>query len=250
MDLSWVLILVPMGIMFGVGIYYLCQAMQRARFTRNLDKLLSRPEESEPSPAELTLGLSLFEQPCRWLAVRGEHLQAVQDALHLHHVMPCSWAEGLTEAHEDKLFIAPPVSGWILVVGLGLPDPSDDVDRCFHFLSDLSRKLGVLQFFDVNRVLNYHSWVSMEKGHVQRAYAWAEKTLWNQGTMTAPERELEMHCYDYGSELVFMQRDALSANIEKVTQLAAQWSIDPSSIPETNWSMAGIVGEISSSWTK
>lgn len=247
MDVSWFLILIPMGIMLGVGTYYLWHAMQRARLARHLDILLSRSHGEESILPQQNLVLSLFEQPCRWLAVRGEHLHVVQEALHLHHVMPCSWEEGLTEAQEDKLFIAAPISGWILVLGLGLPDPSDDVDRCYHFLSDLSRKLGVVQFFDVNRVLNYHSWVWMEKGRVQRAYAWAEKTLWNQGGMTAAESELEMKCYDYGSELVYLQKEALGANIEKVTQLAAQWSIDPSSIPETNWSTVGLVGEISPS---
>jgi hypothetical protein len=226
----------------------LWQAVQRARLTRRLKGLLSRCEEAQPETEEPRPEVSLFEQPCRWLAIRGEHLPPVQEALHLHHATPCSWAEGLVEAHEDKLFIAPPIAGWILVVGSGLPDPSDDVDHCFHFLAELSRKLGVVQFFDVNRILNYHSWVWFEKGRVQRAYAWAEKTLWNQGAMTAAERELELRCYDYGNDFLYIQREALAANLEKVAQLAARWSIDPGAIPEANWSAAnGIVGEISNS---
>jgi len=222
--------------------------MMRARAMRRLNEFFSRSEGElivQPEPA---LGVSFFEQPCRWLAIRGEHLHAVQEALHLHHAVPCSWVEGLVEAQEDKLFIAPPISGWILVVGSGLPGPFDDVDRCFHFLCDLSRKLGGVQLFNVNRVLNYHAWVSFEKGRVQRAYAWAEKTLWNQGAMTAAERELEMRCFDYGNDLVYLQREALGANLEKIAQLAARWSVDPGSISEPNWSSAnGIVGEISHS---
>lgn len=247
MDVSWLLILIPLGILFGVGLFYLWQTMQRLRLAHSLDEFLMRPEKESTCVSEQMPGISFLDQPCRWLAVRGEHLEPIQEALNLHHVTPCSWAEGLIEAHEDKLFIAPPISGWILVLGLGLPDPSDDIDRCFHFLSNLSRKLGVVQFFDVNRVLNYHSWVSMEKGHVLRAYSWAEKTLWNQGAMSAAERELEMRCFEYGSELIYMQRDVLFGNIEKVTQLAAQWSVDPSSIPESTWQTAGLVGEISPS---
>jgi len=34
-------------------------------------------------------------------------------------------------AGEQKLFWAPPLKGWILVFGSGLPEPVDDVDICF-----------------------------------------------------------------------------------------------------------------------
>ena len=46
-----------------------------------------------------------------------------------------------------RLFIAPRINGWILVFGSDLPDPSDDVDQCFHFVTGLSRKLGHVQLF-------------------------------------------------------------------------------------------------------
>ena len=241
-ELTWVLMLIPIGIIVGAGIFYLCRMFRRAKFE---EQLLEPSElEEEFDSVAPSLGLSPFEQACRWLAIRGESLGAVQAALNLRHVVQCSWEEGLGEAHEDKLFISPPISGWILVVGLGLPDPSDDVDRCYLFLTALSRRLGQVQFFSSNRVLNHHAWVLVEKGSVTRAYAWADETVWNQGQMTASERDLEMRCFDYGTEVLFTHREILAANAEKVTQLAARWSIDPSAICESNWKAGtGIVGE-------
>ena len=70
-------------------------------------------------------------RPAVWLAIRSRNLHAVQAALGLSNPKPCSWLEGIVR--EQKFFIAPPVNGWILVVGSGLPDASDDVDP--HFVS-------------------------------------------------------------------------------------------------------------------
>jgi len=45
-----------------------------------------------------------------------------------------------------------------------LPDPADDVDVCYRLLAELSRKLGHVQFFNANTVLNQHAWVQAEHG--------------------------------------------------------------------------------------
>lgn len=241
--------LIPVGIILGAGIFYLCRALRGASLEEQFQKIGSDSYADtegigEEAGAVPSLGLSPFEQPCRWLAIRGDSVSSVQAALHLRHVVQCSWEVGLVEAHEDKLFISAPISGWIIVVGSSLPDPSEDVDRCYLFLTGLSRQLGQVQFFSANRVLNHHAWVLLERGHITRGYAWADETVWNQGPMTSPERDLEMRCFDYGSEVHFAHREVLAANVEKVTQLAARWSVDPSAISESNWRGAtGIVGE-------
>ncbi len=162
--------------------------------------------------------------------------------------MPCSWEEGLIEAREHKLFISPPVSGWILVVGSSLPDPTEDVDECYHFLTNLSRKLGQIQFFSTNRVLNHHAWALIDRGRVFRAYAWAGETLWNQGAQTAAEKDLKLACLDYGATVDYERRDLLGQTTERVPMLASRWSLDPSSIDERQFKNAyGISGEISHS---
>ncbi len=172
-------------------------------------------------------------RPASWLAIRSRNLHAVQAALGLNNPRPCTWMEGIVR--EQKLFIAPPINGWILVVGSGLPDTGDDVDATFHYLLGLSRKLGQVQFFAANRVLGHHAWAVVEAGRVVRAYAWAGQTLWNQGVKTRAELELGLKCFHYfeGPErIAFGQTDVIAMNTEKVPLLAARWSLDPAAIDE------------------
>ncbi len=172
-------------------------------------------------------------RPAAWLAIRSRNLPVVQAALGLTNPQPCTWMEGIVR--EQKLFIAPPVNGWILVVGSGLPDAGDDVDVTFKFLLELSHKLGHVQYFAANRVLGHHAWAMLEAGRVVRAYAWAGQTLWNQGVKTRAELELGLKCFRYfeGPErIAFGQMDMVALNTEKVPLLAARWSLDPAAIDE------------------
>ncbi|WP_150107350.1 hypothetical protein [Pedosphaera parvula] len=171
----------------------------------------------------------------------------IQSALALHNPKPCSWLEGISGDGDQKLFVSPPVNGWVLVIGSALPDPGEDIDACFRFLLDLSRKVGHVQYFIANTVLNYHAWAQMESGHVLRGYAWAGKTLWNQGPTTQAEIDLAMKCYTYtdpGEALPFSSSEPSASNSEKVHLLASRWSIDPEEIDDhfidQEW---GIVGE-------
>ena len=188
-----------------------------------------------------------LKRPMSWLAIKNRNLLSVQSALALHNPKPCSWVEGMSGDSDRKLFISPPVSGWILVIGSALPDAGDDVDSCFRFLMNLSRKLGHVQFFSANSILNHHAWVHADTGHVLRAYVWAGRTLWDQGKPTPAETELAMKCYGYtdGPELsTYGSAEPGSTNADKVHLLAARWSLDPDDIDERfieqEW---GIVGE-------
>jgi hypothetical protein len=97
-------------------------------------------------------------------------------------------------------------------------------------------------------VVNQHAWVLMERGRVFRAYAWAGETLWNQGPLTAAEKELRLRCFEYASEPnLFSFKDELAANSERIGQLAARWSLDPAAIGSGAWSGHGIVGGLSQS---
>jgi hypothetical protein len=184
-------------------------------------------------------------RPNSWVAVKSRNLQSVQNALGLSNPHPCTWIQGL--ASDQKLFIAPPINGWILVTGCGLPDPLEDVDACFRFLLDLSRKLGHVHFFLANPMLGHHAWARAEAGRIVRAYAWAGQTLWNQGIKTQAETDLGLKCFHYfetSDSTLLTDNDLLSSNAEKVPQLAAQWSIDPAAVDERTLDHAcGIAGE-------
>ncbi len=145
-------------------------------------------------------------------------------------------------AHE--FFISPRVNGWVIVTGLALPAPDDDVDACFLFLTALSRKLGHVQFFHAEKFTNHHAWARVDDGCVTRAYAWAGETVWNQGAKTIPEARLALKCFPYGD--ISATKEIAEMNFENVAALAARWSIDPASVDESLLNQAsGTAGELS-----
>jgi hypothetical protein len=170
-------------------------------------------------------------RPGRWLAIRSRDTFAVQTTLRLNNPRPCSWTEGLFVARQ--LFIAPPVKGWTLVFGASLPSPDEDVDRCYRFLRELSQRLGHVQFFQADPLLQHHAWAQVESGRVLRAYAWAGATVWHQGVKTPAEIALGMNCFGYGENPGtddWVVADHLVANVDKVPQLAQRWSLDPAEL--------------------
>jgi hypothetical protein len=186
-------------------------------------------------------------RPPLWMAVRATDPKVVQSALGLNQPTPCSWKEGMTG--ERKFFIGPPVNGWIIVTGSGLPNPSCDVDECFRFLARISGQLGQVQLFHGDRILHHHAWARAENGVVTRAYAWAGETIWNQGAKTPAETELSMKCFGYGEEPNADSWAAVewtAANVGKVPLLATRWSLDPARINERVRNHAdGVAGESS-----
>lgn len=172
-----------------------------------------------------------WRQPSCWLALRGRDLATVQTALGLSDARSCSWSEAVGD--DGQLFVSPPCQGWILVFGAGLPDPAEDVDACFRFLLELSRRVGQVQFFMADGVLHHHAWARIEAGRVVRAYAWAGKTVWNQGAKTAAESQLGLKCFSYGETIASAAwgiNEIVAANTEKVSRLASRWSINFSAI--------------------
>lgn len=173
--------------------------------------------------------------PAGWLTIRSQNSSAILKALHLHSPTPCSWAEGLAGMSENNLFVSAPIGGWTLVLGPALPDPSADIDKCYHLLTKLSMKLGHVEFFWRNPALNGHAWAQVECGQIIRAYAWAGETLWNQGERTAAEHELQMRSRPYGQEAARPPWSSIGferANMEKVPLLAQRWSLDPGTVPD------------------
>lgn len=180
-------------------------------------------------------------RPANWLAVRSVSTEAVKTALGLNRAAPCSWLEGLAGSHE--FFISPRVhGGWVIVTGLGLPNPSDDVDGTFLFLTELSRKLGHVQYFYAEKFSRHHAWARLDDGCVTRAYAWTGETVWNQGDSTLPEEEVGLKIFEYGEQSATIL-DA-ETNFERVPQLAARWSLDPAEVKlDSNRQSIGLAGE-------
>jgi hypothetical protein len=231
-DLIPVLLLLLFGAAFGAGVamFYLVRWIAR-RESPWTDSVVGA-EEVSPERAFVVSPLRAFwRRPTCWLAVRSRNLLAVQSALELDNPKPCSWTEGLSS--DRQLFVSPPLQGWILVMGAGLPDPSDDVDVCFRFLTELSRRVGHVQLFKADATLMHHAWARVEAGRVVRAYGWAGGVVWNQGMKTRAESELGLKCFGYGEgprPADWSFNELISANVEKVPLLAARWSLNPAEL--------------------
>jgi len=213
------MLLAMQGIALGIGFMVLGWMLAIHRRTR-LQK------HSEPVAAALFPHPQPLPRPVCWLAIRSVSPEAVRAALALKHTAPCSWSEGLTGGHE--FFISPRLNGWVIVTGMGLPNPTDDVDATFIFLTALSRQVGHVQYFYASRLLHHHAWARLDDGCVTRAYAWAGETVWCQGVETLPEIETDVRLFAYGDSSA-TSLDA-EMNFEKVPRLAARWSLDPAQV--------------------
>lgn len=245
-NLIAILLIVVLGLALGIGLVCFLLVVHFWRTGRLTHEHNARPTDSFRRTRRFQA--PLVDPPSRWLAIRGGNPFLVQAALGLHNPSPCSWEEGLNAAHEHKLFISPPVAGWILVMGSILPEPCDDADKCFFFMLELSRKVGQVQFFSVNRIVNHHAWIWADRGQILRAYVWAGRTLWNQGKPTRAEIDLALKCFDYEEpveRIDFGQAAPTSINTEKVPLLAGRWSFNPSAIdPRLVKSTRGIAGQL------
>jgi len=229
------LLLSTLALVLGIAIVFVVLAARVG--ARNQKRLASLSEDLEEDclASFLKPQSSAFDGPCRWLAIRSRSMEAVLSALELDDATPCSWNDGVARFAEHHLFVSPPIRGWILVVGKGLPDPSDEIDHCFHVVRNMSDRLGSVQFFSSNPSVDHHAWVQAEDGIILRAYARAEETQWNQGKMTRAERDIGMTCFDYFDHprpQTFETGKMSLSNSEKLHSLAGRWSIDPTSIEQ------------------
>jgi hypothetical protein len=231
-DFTALMVLAMLGLVLGFGFIILGLLLAGHRRNRRTRKKLFSGQNFFPvaeSPA----------RPVCWLAIRSASPEAVKDALGLNRAEPCSWTEGLTGGHE--FFISPRVHGWVIVTGLGLPNPTDDVDATFLFLTALSRQLGHVQYFYASRLL-HHGWARLDDGCVTRGYAWTGETVWHQGIETLPEIEVDVKLFPYGDDSATMLD--VQTNCQKVPLLAARWSLDPAEVKLNSTRQSiGLAGE-------
>jgi hypothetical protein len=134
-----------------------------------------------------------------WFAVKAADPGSVLDALEFDERTPANWASGLATVYGDQwVFASPPVSGWILVVGLSLPYPSNethhDIGKRFDVLfSRLMQRFDDVQFFGSHRVSDFVTWARAINGKPMRIFAWSGsngEVLANFGEQTLEEAKL------------------------------------------------------------
>ncbi|TAK97618.1 MAG: hypothetical protein EPO07_12970 [Verrucomicrobia bacterium] len=228
----FVLLVLFVGVFVGAVMFLLFVARWHRRELESADR--PRFELTPPLPAQsqsLRSRISTTRRPRLWLAVHQPDSAGVFATLGLNYPQPCHWND--CEPGSGKMFVSVPVNGWTLIAGDGIPDPIEDIDRCYKFLVNLSIALGHVQMFVSDPIFSHHAWARLESGRVIRAYTWAGHTLWNQGALTPEERSLSLRCFAYGDEpppFNWQARDVISENASQVSSLAAAWSIDPAEL--------------------
>jgi hypothetical protein len=134
-----------------------------------------------------------------WFAVKAADPASVLDALKFGERTPANWASGLATVYGDQwVFASPPVNGWILVVGLSLPYPTNethhDIGKRFDLLfSRLMQRFDDVQFFGSHRVSDFVTWARAVNGKPMRIFAWSGsngEVLANFGEQTPEETKL------------------------------------------------------------
>ncbi len=179
-----------------------------------------------------------FGYKCMWLAVKTGDKTRLAAMLQLRNVSDCNWQVGIARAYEGAVFVTPPLDGWTLACGWGLPhgDSKEGIDEVKTLLETLSRTFGDAQFFCTHRVTEYHCWMKATGGHIDRVYSYLGETGENIAVEGQPtEFEQTLHLANTLSdeakdEHYFDREDVVWPDEELVMQVAGHWSVDPSKL--------------------
>jgi hypothetical protein len=188
-----------------------------------------------------------------WIAVPASNSEHVAQVLGLADVQPANWRSGFLAAYahpSSYVFITPPIRGWVLAVGSGIPDPSDPaiLQNWRSAMAALSQAFGRAQFFASHRGSSYSAWARYSGGGEERLFAWADEPIHDLGSPLPEEREVLARLPDpvaADEDPDYWSREDLRGPDEDdVFGIAAAWSVDPSTFDESAKSTAlGLVGK-------
>lgn len=191
-----------------------------------------------------------FGSDLAWVALETTDAPAVATALGLQRRHPVTWKEGVAAASRSDVFVTPPVGDWTLAVGRCLFPPEHVEAFAKPLLKELSRRFQDAQYFCTHRESDLHVWARARKGRFLRGYGWLgqrKSVIWNEGPQTKQEFDLGFRFTDGPTTPPVVKRadDPAAADESCVLQLAALWSVDPSSLDDYSSAPGeGIVGEI------
>ncbi len=216
-----------------------------------------------------------------WFAVRSDDAALVARVLGLEAVQVANWTTGLkaactsdpySDSPRRRVFVTPPLAGWVLVVGASLPYPVqadgsnaelEQIARRFDALMlRLASNFDEVQHFASHRVSSFVTWTRRTE-RTYRSFTYGDGGVYiNRGAQTKAERELglsDLTGMDLGTATEAlsnrlaeeqMQTDALQESgmslteamhrvgrnampsETHVTDLAGRWSIDPTRIED------------------
>ncbi len=174
-----------------------------------------------------------FGPKMAWLAVPGYQPSEVIAALRLGQVEPANWTKGLTEAYADnnRVFVSPTLSGWVLVIGKTLWQKAD-MNRSaenIQWLKDVGRMFGNACFFSTMRGLGNHGWVGIRGGSIARAYGYSgelQELIWLVGEPTEEEIAVNPAFATEAEERRLPGFRPVIPDEKMVLAMAAAWSVD------------------------
>lgn len=181
-----------------------------------------------------------FGYKCIWFTVKTDNKNRIAEILKLKNISDCNWQVGIDMAYNGSVFITPPIDGWTLACGWGLPhgDSKEGIDEVKNILKTLSKEFGKAQFFCTHRVTEYHCWIKATNGQVDRVYSYLGESGENiaiEGQPTEFERTLNLantFSDESKEEKYFEREDIVWADEELLMKVAEHWSIDPSKLYE------------------
>ncbi len=191
-----------------------------------------------------------FGSDLAWVAIETTDALAVTTALGLQRRHSVTWKEGVAAARKSGVFVTPPVGDWTLAVSRSLFPPERVDAFAKPLLEELSRRFQDAQYFCTHRESDLHVWARARKGRFLRGYGWhgqRSSVIWNEGSQTKQEFDLGFRFTDGPTTPPVVKRadDPTTADESCVLQLAALWSVDPSSLDHySSEPVEGIVGEI------
>ena len=188
-----------------------------------------------------------FGYKCMWFAVKTEDKDRVAKVLNLKNIKPSSWKSGIEQAYNASVFVTPPIDGWVLVAGWGLPhgDTQESLAEVKTIAGTLSKEFGEAQFFCSHRVVEYHCWLQAINSNTQRLYSYMGEQLQNieiVGKPTDAEKGYNLvNTFSAEAEKddYWDNEDLIIPDEQLVMKIAGAWSIDPTLI-ENNKNIKGL----------
>lgn len=183
-----------------------------------------------------------FGYKMAWIAIKTDDTEKVLATLDLNEIEPTNWRSGVgtvyhKELGENRIFVSPPVNGWIFVVGLAIPHPIGErfADKWTPLMEELAREFSDVQYFFSYPSIDFYGWARVIKGRISRAVAIGDEgVIMRRGRTTKEEKGLGLKLFelrgvrglsgDAGGELVLYPTEV------HVTKLAGKWGIDPTKL--------------------
>jgi hypothetical protein len=212
-----------------------------------LNKIKNK-QSPHSSNAATAADMEILDQPvsfgykCMWFAVKSDHPEELIKILNLSDIRPCNWQIGIEKAYENSVFITPPINGWTLACGHGLPhgDSREGIEFVKNILQKLSKEYGEAEFFCTHRVTEYHCWIKAAEGNIARVYSYlgeANENIVIEGEATDFEKTLHLtdtFSAEAKEKYYFEREDITLPDEEIVMKVAENWSVNPSTLESRN----------------